>query len=110
MKRIDTYSSDGSLEYLDWTRGLTMCAICLEERPIEPFHVIHVGRGARKDKPDPRHRTAIPADRICHSMYHFSPKQFWKNHPKLDLWKEVFMYNLLYEQTRVIPPKDMRRP
>ena len=100
MKRIDTCSAEGSLEYLAWVRGRTVCAICLEVKPIEAFHKIHVMRGGRKDKPNPRHWTAIPSCHEDHSMYHTSPYQFKRTYPGLDLWKEVALYNLLYWQTK----------
>lgn len=106
---LDHLPAEYSLEYLEWLKPFP-CAITGKNFRVERAHLIHVGMGANRLRPDPRHFTALP----MHSEKHWE-HDTWKGkrltkegriltfeeYYQVNLWQYVFRFNLAFWQMKM---------
>ena len=89
MPRIDRCSGKGSLLYLKHQAAKTECCITHRRDGLETMHVIHVGMGGNRKKPNPRHFTALRAHWEVHSNHHsMTSEEFYRRYG-INLWEAV---------------------
>lgn len=106
---LDQLSGEYSLEYLEWLKQFP-CAMTGKTYRVERAHLIHVGMGANRLRPDPRHFTALPLYYELHQEH-----DTWKgkrqveggliltfeNYYQVNLWQLVCRYNLAFWQMKM---------
>ena len=101
MKRIDTYTSDGSLEYVAWQDAKTECCLTGRRDGLETMHVVHVGMGGNRKKPNPRHYTTLRVHYTVHRDHHsMTSKEFYDEYG-VDLWEAVSRQITVYFQDKM---------
>ena len=88
-----------SLKYLDHIRSLPCLGSKTDVRPIivvctgraEPHHLLKIGMGGDRRKPNIRHYVAIPVCREHHDEIHYTgPLEEIENLWGIDIWKWAF--------------------
>lgn len=88
-----------SLEYLDHIRSLPCLGAKTDARPIiiacnekaEPHHLLKIGMGGDRERPNVRHYAAIPVCREHHEEIHNTgPLEEIERLWFIDLWKWAF--------------------
>ena len=69
-------------------------AIIEEQKTLrtEEHHLEHIGMGCDRKKPNQKHFTAVPLNRVMHTEVHAIGLNAWQSKYNVQLWQEAYYY------------------
>ena len=81
-----------SLEYVDFIRNIGYCCVCYHKGFVDPHHLISIGMGGNRKKPNVKHYSCIPLCRHHHTEYHNKGKLAFEKYHNVNLFELAFHF------------------